>query len=51
MKEEKEVNVFFQASFLQRGQDGLAALLGGTGYKRVRGYIQKVTILLLIIRM
>ena len=51
MKEEKEVNVFFQASFLQRGQDGLAALLGGTGYKRVRSYIQKVTILLLIIRM
>ena len=42
---------FFQASFLQRGQDGLAALLGGTGYKRVRSYIQKVTILLLIIRM
>ena len=42
---------FFQASFLQRGQDGLAALLGGTGYKRVRGYIQKVTIPLLIIRM
>ena len=40
----------FQASFLQRGQDGLAALLGGTGYKRVRSYIQKVTILLLIIR-
>ena len=44
-------NEYLQAAFLQRGQDGLAALSGGACHKGIRGHLQEVTAIFHVFRL